>query len=101
MKPLRVVLFLLLLGAAIAVCWKYHTAEMPMHAEDGYLSAEQAGMQLDAMGISADEYAAKQLKAAEEGDAELLRILVAAQPGNIVQEEKTHNTKLRTAQAGR
>ena len=94
MKILRSVLFLLLLGAAIAVCWKYHTAEMPMHAEDGYLSAEQAGMQLDAMGISVDEYAAKQLKAAEEGDAELLRILVAAQPGNIVQEEKTLNTTL-------
>ncbi len=94
MKLLRSVLFLLLLGAAIAVCWKYYTAEMPMHAEDGYLSAEQAGMQLDAMGISADEYAAQQLKAAEEGNAELLKILVAAQPGNIVQEEKTLNTPL-------
>lgn len=97
MKLLRSVLFLLLLGAAIAICWKYHTAETPMHAEDGFLSAEQAGMQLDALGISANEYAAKQLKAAEEGDAELLRILVAAQSGNIVQEEKTHNTALHLA----
>lgn len=94
MKPLRVVLFLLLLGAAIAVCWKYHTAETSLHAEDGYLSAEQAVLQLEAMGIPANEYAAKQLKAAAEGDTQLLRILVAAQPGNIVQETKTHNTPL-------
>lgn len=100
MKPLRLVLFLLLLGSAIGICWKHHNAETPIHAEDGYLTAEQADMQLQALGISPDAYSNKQLEAAEKGDTELLSLLVAAQPGRIIHGQNGNTPLHLSAQVG-
>lgn len=100
MKPLKTVLFLILLGVAAAVCWKQYTAEMSLEAEDGHYTAEQAKIQLETRGITVDNFTAKQLEAAVTGDTELLALLVAAQPGSIVQDEHRNTPLHLSAGAG-
>ena len=93
MKPLKTGLFVVMLGISAAVCWKHFTAKMPLHAEDGHYTAEQAKVHLESRGITQEAYSAKLLEAAAAGDTELLTLLVAAQPGSMVKDEQ-HNTAL-------
>ncbi|MBR5213294.1 MAG: ankyrin repeat domain-containing protein [Akkermansia sp.] len=100
MKPLKTVLFLILLGVAAAVCWKQYTAEMSLEAEDGHYTAEQAKIHLETRGITVDNFTAKQLEAAAAGDTELLALLIAAQPGSMVRDEHRNTPLHLSAGAG-
>lgn len=90
-----------LTALAVAFCCKQCLHDPLAATGEDLLSAQQAEIELEKLGIAPDAYSQKQLEAATAGDVKLLRLLLATQPGRILIDEQNNTAMHLAAREGK